>query len=77
MIEINALYLNGDVKVYTMPTNQYVDNCKDIIFVSEEEGIFLQIYNVRSNGLKNKIYDSLFNQIASEVVRDNLSIAFA
>lgn len=77
MIEINALYLNGDVKVYTMPTNQYVGNCKKIITTAEEEDIFLKIYFVRSNGKKELIFDSLLNQMMSEVVRDNLSNMYA
>lgn len=77
MIEINAFYPNGEENTYTIKTNLFVKNHKEIIFTSEEEGIFLKIFHVRSNGQKNKIYDSLFNQLASEVVRDNLSISHA
>ncbi len=76
-IEINALYPNGELKTYEMPANEYAEKYEDIRFISEEEGILLQIYEVRSNGLKNKIYDSLFNQYSSRGCFDELSIMFA
>lgn len=76
-IEINALYPNGELKTYEMPANEYAEKYEYIRFISEDEGILLQIYEVRSNGIKSKIYDSLFNQLASEVYRDNLSIMLA
>ena len=77
MIEINALYPSGERKNYYMSSNQYDEKCKEIITTAEEEDIFLKIYFVRSNGKRELVFDSLLNQIMSEVVLENLSITHA
>lgn len=71
MIEIHAKLPDGKEKTYTIeqPTDKGLQN---IISTAEENDIYLTMYFVRLNGQKTKIFDSLFLQMAAEVVRDNL-----